>query len=266
MDKNIIENIIFINCDKEKIYEGEQIIPELALTYIVSGRKERTFSNQKSIGNAGEISLTRKNVLLKSMIMSDENGHSYKSVTILLTINMLKQYAAKNNIAPQSRYFGKSFIDLTKSKFIQAYFNSFLPYFEYPEKLTGKIIELKTDEAIELLLACNDDLKQMIFDLSEPHKIDLENYMNRNFIFNIPLKDFARLTGRSLSTFKRDFKTIYNSPPEKWLKEKRLDEAKFLIKEQGQKPSEVYYAVGFESFPHFSVSFKERFGVNPSTI
>ena len=102
--------------------------------------------------------------------------------------------------------------------------------------------------------------------MTEPYKIDLEKYMNTNFIFNVPIKEFARLTGRSISTFKRDFKTIYDTTPEKWLKERRLDEAKFLIAEKKQKPSEVYYNVGFENFAHFSTAFKERFGHNASKI
>jgi hypothetical protein len=48
---------------------------------------------------------------------------------------------------------------------------------------------------------------------SEPGKIDLEAFMNRNFHFDVSLERFAYLTGRSLSTLKRDFKDLYNLPP-----------------------------------------------------
>ena len=89
--------------------------------------------------------------------------------------------------------------------------------------------------------------------------------MNTNFQFNISLSEFARLTGRSLSTFQRDFKKLFETSPQKWLKDKRLMEAKYLIQEKNKKPSEVYYNVGFENFSHFSTAFRQKFG-HSSTI
>ncbi len=64
------------------------------------------------------------------------------------------------------------------------------------------LAELKTKEAIELILEVNEEYKSFLFDFTEPFKIDLEMYMKKNFTFDIPLKEFARLSGRSLSTFK----------------------------------------------------------------
>jgi AraC-like DNA-binding protein len=52
--------------------------------------------------------------------------------------------------------------------------------------------------------------------------------------------------------------------PENWLRERRLEEAKYLISEKGQKPSEVYYKVGFENLSHFSTAFKQKFGYTAS--
>jgi AraC-like DNA-binding protein len=103
-----------------------------------------------------------------------------------------------------------------------------MPYFSQPEKLTPTLEHVKTIEAIELLLR-NPALKNFLFDFSEPHKIDLEAYMNRHFSYNVPLAQFAKLTGRSLSTFKRDFVKIFHTTPEKWLQKRRLEMAHFLF-------------------------------------
>jgi AraC-like DNA-binding protein len=73
-----------------------------------------------------------------------------------------------------------------------------------------------------------------LFDFSEPHKIDLKAFMNKNFMFNVSIEAFARLTGRSLSGFKRDFNKIFNMTPKQWLKERRLKEAYYLIKNKGK--------------------------------
>jgi AraC-like DNA-binding protein len=106
----------------------------------------------------------------------------------------------------------------------------------------------------------------LLANFAEQGKLDLVDYMQKNFAFNIPMERFAYLTGRSLATFKRDFEKAFHSTPQKWLLEKRLQEAHFLISRKKQKPSEVYLEVGFENLSHFSRTFKQHFGYNPSTI
>jgi AraC-like DNA-binding protein len=80
------------------------------------------------------------------------------------------------------------------------------------------------------------------------------------------LNRFAYLTGRSLATFKRDFEKIFHTSPSKWLLQRRLKEAYYLIKEKGKKPVDVYVDVGFEDLSHFSFAFKNEFGQAPSKI
>ena len=109
-------------------------------------------------------------------------------------------------------------------------------------------------------------MADIVFDFNESGKIDLKAFMARNFHFNIDLNRFANLTGRSLSTFKRDFQKIFSTTPNKWLQQKRLQEAHFLIVEKGKKPSDVYLEVGFENLSHFSFAFKKAFGVAPSQV
>lgn len=93
-----------------------------------------------------------------------------------------------------------------------------------------------------------------------------EAFMNRNFRFNVSLERFAFMTGRSLSSFKRDFLKTFGVSPGNWLKKKRLDEAYFQISKQHQKPSDVYLEVGFEDLSHFSFAFKKEFGKTPTQI
>ncbi|WP_374164000.1 helix-turn-helix domain-containing protein [Arcticibacter sp. MXS-1] len=124
--------------------------------------------------------------------------------------------------------------------------------------------KLKIKEAVLLLLHCMPELKDHLFDFSEPHKIDLEKFMNSNFHFNVPVEKFARLTGRSLAGFKRDFQRLFGIPPRQWLQERRLSEARRLIEKKNRKPSSIYLDLGFESLSHFSHSFKKKFGRAPS--
>jgi len=262
MSRESSENILF-SCERLRAYADEQIVPELTLLYLETGTIEFQFANSKSVVNAGSIILIRKNELVKALKLPDESGQPCKSVNIFLTPETLSKYATQNKIELKHRYAGGSLVDVSKSRFIRAYFQSLLPYFNQPEKLTPVLASLKTTEAITLLLEYDQELEEMIFDLSEPFKIDLEKFINQNFIYNISISEFSRLTGRSLSTFKRDFRKLFDSSPEKWLKDRRLAEAKLLI-EMGQRPVDVYYRVGFENFSHFSTAYKEKFGHNAS--
>jgi AraC-like DNA-binding protein len=99
-----------------------------------------------------------------------------------------------------------------------------------------------------------------------PEKINLEEFMNRNFKFNVSIERFAYLTGRSLSAFKRDFRTIFNQTPNRWLVQKRLQEAYFLISKKNKKASAIYLDLGFEDLSHFSFAFKKLFGLRPTEL
>lgn len=263
-DQNtFIQNILY-SCEQRKNYATEQVIPEHVLVYVVSGHVEFQFSGEKFIIEPNDILLLRRNQLVKALKIPDGTGEACKTINIFLTQEIIRNYMAQNNISKEEKYKGKGYVQLSKSKFIKAYFESMLPYFEKPNVLSGKMAGIKTAEAIELLLEDKNDLKHFLFYLNEPYKINLEKFVNENFIFNISITELARLTGRSLSTFKRDFKFVFNNSPEKWLKNRRLEEANYLIREKGLKPSEVFYNVGFENYSHFSTAFKERFGKNAS--
>lgn len=261
-----LPNNILFSCEKQRKYAGEQVVANHSLSFVLSGKLELRFVKEKVEASTGRILLIRKNELVKSSKIPEESGLPFKSINIALTQEVLRNYAIQNKIEKQEKYFGPPILDLSNNKFVKAYMESLLPYIDESGKFSPQLAQIKTVEAIELLLASSSIIKQLLFDLSEPHKIDLEKFMSLNFLFNVSISEFARLTGRSLSTFKRDFKTIFNETPEKWLRYRRLDEAKYLISEKGLKPSQVYYSVGFENFSHFSDAFKQRFGFNASRI
>ena len=144
---------------------------------------------------------------------------------------------------------------------------SLLTYEQYlKEKNIATILDLKRKEALLLLLEHDANLKNALFDFSKPYRIDLESFMQKNFHFNVRLGRFAYLTGRSLSTFKRDFEKIFHETPSRWLLQRRLKEAHDLITKKGEKPSDIYLDLGFQDFSHFSHVFKKEFGEAPTRL
>ena len=233
---------------------------------MLSGESQYFTNEGTFIMNKGAICLMRRNQLFKKLKNLGPDGAPIALISIFFDQNALHKYAVENEIPNQSAYKDKPMIDLTGNVFLKGFFDSLVPYIENPQKLTAKIAELKTYEAIELLLQTGDVFKKFLFDFQEPHKIDLEAYMNHNYKYNVPLSSFAKLTGRSLSSFKRDFTKLFDSTPEKWLQQKRLEQAHFLISKKKQRPSEAYLEAGFENLSHFSFAFKKQFGYVPTEL
>jgi len=263
-EEQIKRNIILQACEGETHFGYTHFVHEHVLGLITSGIAEHYTPEGVTTYTAGTLCLFRRIQLMKT-IKKPFGGKPFTTINIFLDQETLKKYSLEHNVKVTGIYNGEPNVMLENDEFMKGYFNSLMPYFAQPEKLTPTLEYVKTIEAIELLLR-NPELKNFLFDFSEPHKIDLEAYMNRHFSYNIPLAQFAKLTGRSLSTFKRDFVRIFGTTPEKWLQKQRLEQAHFLITQKNKRPSEIYLELGFETLSHFSFAFKKQFGITPTEL
>ena len=91
----------------------------------------------------------------------------------------------------------------------------------------------------------------------------IETFMENNFDKPLKIEDYAYLTGRSLSTFRRDFKAYYQLTPQKWLVEKRLDKALTILTQKEISVTELAYEVGYENISYFIKAFKNKVGQSP---
>jgi len=224
-----------------------------------------TASQRISMGR-GEMLLIQKNQLgeLTKTPLEDEY---YQTIVISLKEDLLRQIALEEHIEVGQKYTGQPNILIPRNDYLQAFFQSVIPYVSHPEeKITHSMGMLKVKEAVYLLLNAMPQLKDFLFDFSEPYKIDLERFMRSNFHYNVPIEKFALLTGRSLAGFKRDFQKTFDMAPRQWLQDTRLTEARYLIEKKNKKPSAIYLDLGFESLSHFSHSFKKKFGKMPSEL
>jgi AraC-like DNA-binding protein len=179
----------------------------------------------------------------------------------------------KSKSSPIHKYkAGKSYdpvIPINSSTTVQAYFQSMLPYFDEGREPDQSLIELKFKELI-LTIADNpangELLSYFCSLLQQPQAVSLQQVMETNFCFNIGLEEFAMMTSRSLSAFKRDFQKLYDTTPGKWLMEKRLNHALHLLTNMNKTVGETAFESGFENPSHFSRAFRQRFGSSPVSM
>jgi AraC-like DNA-binding protein len=256
---------ITYSCYSTRVREGEQFIPEHVFSFQISGKLVYNDGDNQYTFNEGSFRLTRRNTLIKFNKIPPPNGE-YPNISVFLDQNTLRNLSIEYGYKGAKRSNNEHVFSLPSNSLLSGFIDSLKPYDEL-DKPGNKILkELKLKELIVVLLETNPYLMDVLFDFTEPGKIDLEAFMNRNFRFNVSLERFAYLTGRSLSTFQRDFEKIFGAHPRKWLQHKRLNEAYYLIKEKGAHATEVYLEIGFQDLSHFSFAFKKLFGFAPSQI
>jgi len=263
--REIIFDKLVYSCVFEKHRGNEEFIPEHFLGYQLSGETHAFHADGNTIIPENTIVLVRKNQLIRTIKYPAKSG-KYQFLSITLDKETLQQYALEYKIVIDKKYAGKEKLFFEPDDFLQNYFSSLAPYINKTKEATPRLADLKIREAIELLLQSNPEFSQILFDFTEPHKMDLAEFMNQNYMFNVSVESFAKLTGRSLSGFKRDFTKTFNTAPKQWLLAKRLEEAHYLIKHKKQKPADFYLDLGFENLSHFYTSFKEKFGLTTSQI
>ena len=152
---------------------------------------------------------------------------------------------------------------------IDAFMNSMLPHFRNERAMDPKLVDLKLRE---LLLNIAGEPRNAAFVASfqammRNRGLDrMRRIMEDNYTYNLSLEAYARMCGRSLSAFKRDFQQLFNAPPGRWLREQRLRRAKLLLSAGDLQVSEVAFQCGFENLSHFSKAFKEEFGHSPTEL
>ncbi len=158
-----------------------------------------------------------------------------------------------------------SIIPLNLDQSLHDYFNTVLNYFSQTSAPAKSLLNLKFKELILNLLTSdhNNDAAAYFVALARNRKRDLKSIMEENFIFNLKLEDFARLSDRSLAAFKREFSHVFNTSPGKWLKTKRLEYGKFLLETTALNINEITIESGFENTSHFIRVFKEKYKRSP---
>lgn len=101
--------------------------------------------------------------------------------------------------------------------------------------------------------------------LISSRKVDLTYFMETNFTQNLNLEEMAKLTGRSLSAFKKDFAKLFETSPQRWLINRRLEKAHYMLSRTDSTVAEIAYECGFENTSHFSRAYKQKYGETPTS-
>ena len=236
------------------------------IVYVAEGRKIWHTSHGLYDLQAGSCVFIRRGAAIVEQFLDTEFCFYLFFISDKFICEVLK---TKSTVLHPSAKKYEPIIPIESSEAVHSFFKSMLPYFNAPVTPDESLLELKFKELI-LTLAENKTNEALLCYfcslLHAPQKVTLQSVMEDNFCFNLKMEDFAKLSYRSLSAFKRNFVQVYNTPPGKWLMEKRLQHAKNLLTRGSQSVSDVAFESGFENISHFSRAFSKKFGTPPSAV
>lgn len=241
----------------------EQFVAEHTLVYIIKGIMNVYDGSKHIVLRAGDCCIARKNRLAR--YNKEKINNELEKVFVFFDETFLKKFQQAHASVTPKLNSAETLIPVNKNELLPNYFQSLLPYYDHG-KIQAAFSDVKREELLIILLQEQPELAGLFFDYGIPQKINIEEFMNRNYTFNVSVERFAYLTGRSISAFKRDFKETFDETPSRWLTQKRLHEAHFLIEKKNKKPGEIYIELGFETLPHFSYAFKKQFGLTPTEL
>jgi AraC-like DNA-binding protein len=234
------------------------------IVYVVSGR--RIFHKDKKTWEMteGVCAFVKKG----THISEREHEEAWCAMAFFIPDYFLKQLIDENKNSLPLSNLGESSIDhvlpLNVSEISKSFFYSMMPYFNQVPPPPENLIELKFKELV-LSLLTNENKRLLsylnsLYNEKHPSMIDI---MQNNFTFNLSLTDYANLACKSVPTFKREFKRIFNDTPAKWVTKKRLLMASELLENTNLSIGEITNQCGFENQAHFSRLFKEKTGKSP---
>ena len=235
------------------------------LIYVIEGHKRLHFPDCTVTASLGKLLLVKSGLYVMSEFIPE--GLNYQALILYCSDEVIRKFCSKYfTLDDRISNEASSYLTIPTNELLDSFRDQYLSYFNKEFSNLEAILQIKLHELLLLLLSgdnkenVKDWLRAIAFE--KPVEIDL---VVRKYLFHqLTLQELAKLSGRSLASFKRDFQSYYHTSPKKWIHRQRLSHARMLLQRANQNVSEVAYASGFENIPYFIRSYKKEFGITPS--
>jgi AraC-like DNA-binding protein len=244
---------------------NEVFFEEHAVIFVLEGEKKFVSATQTIHVRKGNIVFIRRGYYL----MQETIDTNYRSLVFFFNEKLLKEFVGQHlelfeNTSHRNEENSTLLVfEVTES--LNKFTESIFPYFNLETQYLNHFLRLKLQELLLHILEidASGQFKSILFSLYKGEKVDLEYLMQSYCLKPLSIDELARLSGRSLSAFKRDFKEKFNASPAHWIKNKRLEYAVLQLENTHKNVSEISMEIGYESISHFIKTFKEKFGKTP---
>ena len=248
---------------------NEVFFEEHAVIVVLEGAKKFSSPTQELHVQKGQILFFQRGCYS----MNESIDADYKSLVFFVNEKLLKEFVSqhlpifqqRHPITPSKTLPDTTVLSLTSSPTFTTFIQSLLPYFGAKTPFLNELLRLKFQELLLHLLELDGSgkLRDTLLRIYQGQKTDLDFLMNTYLLKPLSMNELARLSGRSLSAFKRDFEEHFYTSPGHWIRRKRLEHAHFLLRNTEKNVSEVGMEIGYESVSHFIKAYKQQYGFTP---
>ena len=117
------------------------------------------------------------------------------------------------------------------------------------------------------LLASHEDccIKSKLLSNVDSAKENFEQIVYDHIFKDISIEELSKLTNRSLTSFKKEFRRHFQMPPHKWYIRQRLMHSRLLLISTSKSISEIGNECTFPNTSHFIKLFKKEYQMTPAT-
>jgi AraC-like DNA-binding protein len=240
-------------------------LTEHTLLLVSEGVKLLHFSGHTVQVGPSQVVLLKKGIYVMAEYF--DAGLRFEAVLLFLPPRLLRSLALP---AGRKRPPGEAlpYLLLPADELVQGFRTQLRLYFDKPLLALDNLLPVKQQEILLLLGAAGyrQQMADFISEALSTESADFDFIVRTHVLQPVTVADLARLTNRSLASFKRDFQRQYQCPPRQWLNQQRLAHARLLLLQvPHQRVGEVAQACGFESPSHFIRLFKKQYGHTPQT-
>ncbi|WP_299628376.1 AraC family transcriptional regulator [uncultured Tenacibaculum sp.] len=252
------------NIDKRCV-ESTQYV----LSFVINGIKAIVTDKGKIIVNRNECVLIGKGNTIMSERIPDSNNQPYQNLLFFLSDDFIQGFYTKHQKIIKSNNNLNNYIGVAKTEvdpFISNLLISALMIINNKALHSKNILNLKLEELLLYLIKSNhsNNFKILLHQTIQEKKVEFRATILKNINHTYLIEDYAHLTSRSVSSFKRKFKETFGESAGKYFRKQKLLSSKSLLKTTDKTIKEIAFEVGYDTSSHFIRAFKSEFKTTPT--
>jgi AraC family transcriptional regulator, exoenzyme S synthesis regulatory protein ExsA len=246
------------SCLHTKRKEGSMFLEKHMLLFVLKGKYLLKFGDESYLVNEREMVLVHKSIV----VYYDKYGDNHSSdqfdyMMFFFEDEVISDFIKTTNLESLSPSSVTPISVYPMNKRFLGYNESIKPLLDDSKSIRTGLVKLKLLELLYDVADTDVTFLYQFLHLRQKETKNITKVVEENIFNPVSVNDLAYLSGRSISTFKRAFKEIYNSTPLKWIRNRRLDKASELLMNAHFSITEVCFSTGFENLAHFSRVFKK---------
>jgi len=229
----------------ESLEDKKMYLSSIAVLLVMRGEQiVRNYDQKDLLVKTNEMVILPQDLYVVSDFVTKEGV--FEAFIFFIDEQLIEKYLLLNSTKKEKKEIESVPIKAPISRQVAQFIRSMREVYNTDNNNNKLLLEIKVLEFL-LLLEIQQESQSLINTLINPiKKRNISKFMEQNYLSNLKISDYALLTGRSDSTFNRDFKRLYGTTPKKWL-------------------TQVSLEVGYENVSHFIEAYKKEFSVTPNS-